>query len=836
LDPTSSPIPSSSITFVGSDGVVRGVDATEVTSAQYTAFRKAVGNWNGGTGICAGEPLEQAEFGVPCQPDLPVKVRYCDARAYCAWSGRALCSATDWTQACTNAGQTSFLTGATLSPACASAILHDATATGCHGASPPFDAVFDLDGNVGEWTEECVASRPAEYNMMVGGAPTRCRVRGGDYTMVGKIDAAERLDCASDGGPLEAADFAVINTRQGFRCCEPPVCLPGEQRACYTGPTGTSGVGRCAPGAELCLSDGTGFGPCLGDVVPALESCATDEDDDCDGLVNEGGADCTCVPGTTAPCYTGPSATRNVGDCHAGTQICNAAGDGFGACTGEIVPAQETCATPGDESCNGVANELGGLGCICVPGTTAPCYEGPGGTADVGACKTGSKVCLAAGTGYGACSAQVFPTAESCANDVDDDCDGLADEQGPGQPCPGGQGFGKSYPPDHYSTAEALAVDDLGRAIVGGAFYTTLSLGGAPLVATSYDDSYLAAFEASGAHVWSRLIQGRPVAIAPVPGGAFVVSRREEGKLSARLSRIATTGADVWANELTSAGNVAPTSVAATPDGGVVAAFLFTGNVNLAGTSFSGTSLGTDALIAKYSSAGTPVWGRRLRGVGEGGVRVGVASTGTLHIGFSGVGDVDFGQGPKRTNAGREDICLGTFSGQGVPETGRCFGDDLPQTLVDFDVDPQGNVALVGSTYGAIDFGLVPIVCGQPPRFENAFLARFDATGATSYVSAGHGFRSVAFRNGSLVLATRDGFVALDAANRPVGAFLPAASPADFDPAFFDPPFFDARPDANGGVFALGGLSGAVTVDMGAGPLIGSGDVATGLLVRVVLP
>ncbi|WP_437815088.1 hypothetical protein [Sorangium sp. So ce1078] len=63
----------------------------------------------------------------------------------------------------------------------------------------------------------------------------------------------------------------------------PAMCMPGSVVACYTGPAGTRGVGPCAPGTQTCLPDGAGYGPCVGEVTPAAEVCATPADEDCDG-------------------------------------------------------------------------------------------------------------------------------------------------------------------------------------------------------------------------------------------------------------------------------------------------------------------------------------------------------------------------------------------------------------------------------------------------------------------------------------------------------------------------------------------------------------------------
>ncbi|WP_437644088.1 hypothetical protein [Sorangium sp. So ce362] len=64
----------------------------------------------------------------------------------------------------------------------------------------------------------------------------------------------------------------------------PGTCTPGSVVACYTGPAGTAGVGRCAPGTQACRADGLGHGPCTGEVTPAAELCATPVDESCDGV------------------------------------------------------------------------------------------------------------------------------------------------------------------------------------------------------------------------------------------------------------------------------------------------------------------------------------------------------------------------------------------------------------------------------------------------------------------------------------------------------------------------------------------------------------------------
>ncbi len=60
----------------------------------------------------------------------------------------------------------------------------------------------------------------------------------------------------------------------------------GLSRACYTGPAGTRGVGRCADGVEAC-SAGVWGPACPGQRIPTAEVCGNGIDEDCNGPAND---------------------------------------------------------------------------------------------------------------------------------------------------------------------------------------------------------------------------------------------------------------------------------------------------------------------------------------------------------------------------------------------------------------------------------------------------------------------------------------------------------------------------------------------------------------------
>jgi hypothetical protein len=114
-----------------------------------------------------------------------------------------------------------------------------------------------------------------------------------------------------------------------------------------------------------------------------------------------------CTPGESRACYSGAPGTSGVGPCHGGTQSCDTSGE-WGACLGEVAPAGEACGNSIDDNCNGMVDE------------------------DLDADGDGFRTC-----GGDCCDATtdgcgdpklVNPGAfEASGNQVDDDCDGTAD-------------------------------------------------------------------------------------------------------------------------------------------------------------------------------------------------------------------------------------------------------------------------------------------------------------------------------------------------------------------------------------------------------------------------
>jgi MYXO-CTERM domain-containing protein len=205
--------------------------------------------------------------------------------------------------------------------------------------------------------------------------------------------------------------------------------FPDKGTACNDGLKGIC----LGTGVRVCnaLQDGTVCQITTPGQAPGTEVC-NGLDDNCNGLIDEGGVCDLCVP-TTEVCnnldddcdgvidnnlvdINQPCGT-SLGECSAGTTVCQAGG--VLACVGATMPQTEVC-NGLDDDCNGI-----------IDGMTQPCYAGPIGTANVGVCRPGSQQCIAvAGSGqpsWGTCVGQVSPSIEIC-DGLDNDCNGVVDD------------------------------------------------------------------------------------------------------------------------------------------------------------------------------------------------------------------------------------------------------------------------------------------------------------------------------------------------------------------------------------------------------------------------
>ncbi len=159
----------------------------------------------------------------------------------------------------------------------------------------------------------------------------------------------------------------------------------------------------CAHGTWTCRADGAGV-ECVDEDPEDLAEVCNGEDDDCDGVVDEGD------PGGGELCGS------DVGECVAGITVCDA---GEVVCAGDTDPAAERCDGL-DNDCDGVSDEDYVAG---EPSLGTPC-DG----ADSDRCENGVWACTADGAGVVCGPESPEDVAEACGDGMDDDCDGQTDE------------------------------------------------------------------------------------------------------------------------------------------------------------------------------------------------------------------------------------------------------------------------------------------------------------------------------------------------------------------------------------------------------------------------
>jgi hypothetical protein len=319
---------------------------------------------------------------------------------------------------------------------------------------------------------------------------------------------------------------------------------------------------------------------------------------------------------------------------------------------------------------------------MCVPGEAQSCYSGPAATEGVGPCTAGTRVCEPSGQGFGPCTGEVTPAAETCLTDWDDDCDGETT-------CPGEHLWSHAF--DAPGAGFGVATDNAGAVIMAGNLLGDADFGGGSLGVVYPENEcavFVAKFNPSGGHTWSHRFGGSDSC-----DEAFDVAVDSAG--------------DVWMTGFFEAG------------------------VDFGGGPLPGNDLGfQDIFVVKLDGSGEHLWSKGFGGQDQDqGEAIAVDSNDNVVVAGSFQDAVDFGGGMLVSQGGYDTFVtkLDTF---GNHLWSRRFGGGDEDRTGSIAVDAMGNVFFTGRTAGGIDFG-------QGPELKGTFVVKLDPAGNLLW---SHGF------------------------------------------------------------------------------------------------
>ena len=298
-----------------------------------------------------------------------------------------------------------------------------------------------------------------------------------------------------------------------------------------------------------------------------------------------------------------------------------------------------------------------------------------------------------------------------------------------------------------YQTAVDVAVDTSGNVIVTGYFHGTIDLGGGVFASSGENDMFLAKFDPSGNHLWSdRFGDVGYDYVAGVacdrPGNIVIAGFFYSGDIDfgggtltnaggedVFVAKFDPSGTHLWSDNFGDSDGQGADDVAIDGLGNIIVTGSFDGTVNFGGGGLVSAGAG-DIFVAKFDPDGVHVWSD---GFGDSAWQSpeGVASDGSGNVFIIGsfMGSVDFGAGDL-TSAGGMDIYLAKFNSSGTHLWSHRFGDSSMDRAAGIAVDESGNVVITGFFQGTVDFGGGDLTSAG--SFD-IYLSEFDADGSYTW-------------------------------------------------------------------------------------------------------
>ncbi len=291
--------------------------------------------------------------------------------------------------------------------------------------------------------------------------------------------------------------------------------------------------------------------------------------------------------------------------------------------------------------------------------------------------------------------------------------------------------------------ARSVAVDGARNVIVAGHFNGTVNFGGDDLVCAGGRDVFVAKFDSSGTHLWSKRFGGGSEetvqGVAVDYAGNVYLAGYTEGSIDFGGGPLTTAGGrDVFLAKLDrnggylraalfgDASHQQANALALDSNGNPVIVGMFSSSVTF-GVDPLTSAGGWDVFVAKFDSDGNHVWSKGFgNGVSQYATAVGIDRSGGVIVAGYFEGSIDFGGGAL-TSAGGEDIYVAKFDKDGNHLWSKRFGDGSTQQQAwGVAVDASENVIVTGSFTGTVGFGGGSFAANGN---GDIFVAKFDGSG-----------------------------------------------------------------------------------------------------------
>jgi hypothetical protein len=237
-----------------------------------------------------------------------------------------------------------------------------------------------------------------------------------------------------------------------------------------------------------------------------------------------------------------------------------------------------------------------------------------------------------------------------------------------------------------------------------GTFQWSRQIGG-----SGNDNVYSIVVDSNGNIIVGGTFTSNPVTI--FDSSASFTRLTNAGSTDGYIVKYDSSGTPQWARQIGGSGNDTLRSLSVDSNGNVVVVGFYASNpMSIYGSVTSFTTLSNqgnfDGLIVKYDSSGTPLWTRKIAGIGYDDVRgVGVDSTGNIIVAgvFNSstmtIYDTD-GTSTFTTltnpNTSNNDGFIVKYSSSGTPQSAKRFGGTGDDSLNTLTIDSTGNIIVAG--------------------------------------------------------------------------------------------------------------------------------------------